>query len=250
MHNNHLIAVCIFIAVCCSSCFLFPTEKANSNQEESHNVESLKGKLQKNYRPDGSLLSTITYQGNQRHGLAHNYYPNGQIQSSIPYDNNKKHGEVIWYYKSAKIYRTTPYVEGQKHGVRKVYYEDGSLQATQSFKKNLPQSDLTEYTPLGDKVSNYTDWNYQIVDKRNLNRYVDVVFTFNKKVKHPAFFHNVKRKNDTVRMPVSRINGRQFLRIPLKPGVKRTENISIIGQYRTPYHNTFVSEKKILVHVK
>jgi hypothetical protein len=249
MQNNSLLPILAALLLCCSSCFFIPIKKPDNKTKEQAEIELYKEKIKKSYREDGSLLSTVTYRGKDRHGLSHNFYPNGIIQATIPYHYNKKHGDVIWYYKSGKTYRITPYAQGQKNGLRKVFYEDGTLQSTQTFKHDIPQDDLTEYNAYGDKKKNYVDWGYKIVDKRKSNAYVDVVFAFKRPVKNPEFFHQALSERDTLNLPVSKINNRHFIRIPAKEGSVINESIPIIARYTTEYRNTYVSNRTIKIHV-
>ncbi len=249
MQNNTLFAILLGLTVCCSSCFFIPVKKAENKKKAKPNIESYQERIKKNYRTDGSLLSTITYRGKTRHGLAHNYYPNGVIQSTVPYHYNKKHGDVIWYYKSGKTYRITPYAQGKKHGLRKVYYEDGTLQSTQTFRSNLPQDDLIEYNAYGDEKKKYISWDYKIVDKRKSNGYVDVVFSFDREVDKPEFLHQAIMDGDTITMPLSKINNRYFIRIPIKEGYTINDSIFIIAKYTTEYRNTYVNKRSISIQL-
>jgi len=234
-----------FLLISLNSCLFVPAKPSLDNKSipPANELEQIK----KSYRKDGSLLSSITLRGDKRHGLSQNYYPNGKIQATIPYHYGKKHGQVIWYFKNGRTYRVTEYAQGKKNGPRKFYYDNGKLRSTQTFIDDMPQADLKEFNAYGKRKKNYAKWQYKIIDKRTTNGYVDVIFSFAKKVNSPLFCHLFHSPEGPMRMPVSIVNERQFLRIPALAGQPVNEQIHIFAQYETALKNTYINEREISI---
>ena len=93
--------------------------QSTSEEKENDNI-------QKNYRKNGTLMSSIEHKDGKRHGISTGYFEDGKTkQAEITYNMGVKHGITKMYYGDGKLYYSVNYVDGQKDGMMIKYDNKG-----------------------------------------------------------------------------------------------------------------------------
>ncbi|MBI5730993.1 MAG: TonB family protein [Ignavibacteriales bacterium] len=74
-----------------------------------------------------SILLTIYSTSSAQNGIVKNYYPDGSTQSEISYVNDILDGSAIWYYPNGQLKSEKNFSKGILEGWVKEYYESGIL---------------------------------------------------------------------------------------------------------------------------
>ncbi len=154
-----------------SSCEFLSFEKKEIETEElSAGVDG----VQKKYRKDKSLLTTIEYKDNKRHGISRLYYEDGKtVHNEICYNMGAKNGITNSYYRSGHLYYTVKYVNGKREGILRKYYETGKIMAEVPYVKSEARPGLIEYQKTGEKKKIYPKLIFEEIDKTAFeNKYI------------------------------------------------------------------------------
>ncbi len=145
----------------CSICIVTSCLPIDSKEKSG---KKKKDGLVEQYRPDGTLKSSINLKDGKRHGLAKSYYKDGSLRQQIDYHNNVKHGLAITYYENGNKFQETPYYNGEIHGIQKKYRLNGKLMAEVPYNYGQPCAGLVEYLLNGNKKKRYPTINIRAVD--------------------------------------------------------------------------------------
>lgn len=106
-------------------------------------------KVEKQYYPNGSIKSEISYKKELKHGPATYYYNNGKINIKCYYKDDKLNGLYEKFNPDASLEEATNYSNGLKNGFSIIYYKNNKIAIKMNFKNDLPDGDYIEYFDNG-----------------------------------------------------------------------------------------------------
>lgn len=109
-------------------------------------------------------MKEITYKNGIREGMTRTYTKGGLLEQEIPYSGDKRNGDARWYYPEGQVFRLTPFVNDTIHGDQIQYYKNGNVRARITFIENNRKPGIEEYTMNGEKITNYPEITYRVVD--------------------------------------------------------------------------------------
>jgi hypothetical protein len=156
------ISLVLFIVILPSCQYLSSEKKEIIKESLTPGVDG----IQKKYRKDKSLLSTIEYKDKKRHGISRLYYKDGKIiHNEIRYKMGVKHGITKSYYPNGQLYYSIQYLNGEREGIMKKYYKTGEVMAEVPYKEGKPQPGLIEYQKTGIRKVKYPSIVFKKIDK-------------------------------------------------------------------------------------
>ncbi len=218
--------------------------KLNKNSKWSGKKEKPKNELVKNYRKDGSLLSTVTYKNGVKNGTARNYYKNGKVQAEFNYKNGLKDGEEKVYYENGKPYTITNYTQARKDGVYKKYYKNGQLCAEVLYDDNVVMPGLKEYYRSGKLKTKTVSIQFELIDQTAFeNRFV-LKMHLSDGSQVAKFFRIFEDEegNYIGRSTITSNNGTGEMIFPLGPGKGMIDKIKIWAERTTSLKHPEVIE--------
>jgi len=140
-----------------------------------------------------------------------------------------------------------PYKNGKKYGLRKKYWENGRLQSQMTYVNGEPKADLIEYDKNGTKVTAYPELVIKQIDNISKSgKYIlQAYFSSNpqKGTYYIGELNNGVLENYTTPM---RRNGKIGENVyTLRKLIGSSNEISIIGKFKTGYNNLFIVEKSV-----
>lgn len=202
----------------------------------------------KQYRPDGSIKTEITFKDGVKNGPAKSYYKNGKLRQEINYVNNVKDGPVVTYYENGKKYQVTPYANGQIEGKRLKYRMDGKLMAEVPYHNGNPCAGLKEYLTDGSPKTKYPE--IVVKEINNLlksNEYILRV-SISDHSKHVVYYLGEMDEGGCIRDDAMRIEpqkpGILELKYNVQPGMFTMETLNIIAVVETRLGNPYITQRK------
>ncbi len=106
-------------------------------------------KTVKEFYPDGTIKSAITYKDGKKNGADHAYYPDGAtLKHAYSYVYGRLHGLQQEYSKNALLTQEENYRHGRLDG-RSRYYQNGLLVSEADYKNGMLDGDYSEFFPSG-----------------------------------------------------------------------------------------------------
>src|SRR6218665_332316 len=115
--------------------------------------------IQREFSPEGKVIaakvfveSGLTCEGKldtagRQQGPWVEYHPGGQIKSKGEYLNGKRIGDWVFYYPNGKVEQKGKYdKKGKAQGPWKWYYESGNLLREETYRNDLQDGVMTEYS--------------------------------------------------------------------------------------------------------
>lgn len=150
-----------------------PNYEDNQKVEEGKYIDSKKTGLWKEYYPNSTIKSIITYENNRPYGYAKMYndngkikeeglwknnrwigdyklyYDNGQVQQAFNFNTSgKRVGQQIYYYDNGQVMIEGKWDDGKETGILKEYYENGDLKSEKFFNGgNIDSTATKNYNP-------------------------------------------------------------------------------------------------------
>ena len=115
-------------------------EKALTNVFARHTTSSLAGIILL-----ALLLSACS-------NVEKNYWPNGNLMSELPYKNGKLNGMARWYYEDGTIQQEVPYTDDRIEGTLVRYHDNGRKETEEPWVGNLRQGKAVEYSYPGKRI--------------------------------------------------------------------------------------------------
>jgi hypothetical protein len=196
--------------------------------------------VRKNYRKDGTIISTITYKDSIRHGIARNYYNDGTIKLEMNYEKGEKHGEAISYYENGEVYQVTPYINGSREGIQKRYYPGNILMAEIPFKNNEQVPGLKEFSKDGRLLTKNDRIVFRLVDKTAFENKFELHMEMSDKSRHTRFSREVINEYGDLIFTIDLITegGKAMQEFYVPPGHSLMERVHIVGKRKTRLGNT------------
>ncbi len=85
----------------------------------------------------GGLGAFTFWQLSIHDGLYKEYFPDGSLRSEVTYKNRKPDGVARTYYKDGTLKREAQFREGVQHGVTRSYYSNGQLKAEERYENSM-----------------------------------------------------------------------------------------------------------------
>ncbi|MDX1373794.1 MAG: hypothetical protein R3321_15070, partial [Nitrososphaeraceae archaeon] len=146
---------------------LYSCDKIDQLFEKRSNpfAEKKEKGVEKNYYPNGNLLSEVRVDSTGRyHGVTKKYYDTGKLKTAINYEHGKR-VEARQYYENGQLQMVFNYKDGLKHGKRLKYWPDGKLHSEMSYFEGEPQKGLVEYNKSGKKITKYPRLELRQIDR-------------------------------------------------------------------------------------
>jgi len=106
-------------------------------------------KTVKEFYPDGTIKSAVTYKDGKKNGVDHAYYPDGAtLKHAYSYVYGRLHGLQQKYSKNALLTQEENYRNGRLDG-RSRYYQNGLLVSEVNYQNGLLDGVYREYFPSG-----------------------------------------------------------------------------------------------------
>ncbi|MEA3455318.1 MAG: hypothetical protein U9R26_02315 [Campylobacterota bacterium] len=106
-------------------------------------------KTVKEFYPDGSIKSAVTYKDGKKNGVDHAFYPDGAtLRHAYNYAYGRLHGLQQEYDKNALLTQEENYRHGRLDG-RSRYYQNGLLVSEADYQNGLLDGGYREYFPSG-----------------------------------------------------------------------------------------------------
>ncbi len=239
------IALLLFLSSC-----QFSTEENKTNIEEelSPGVDG----IQKKYRTDKTLLSTIEHKDGKRHGVSRSYYEDGKIvHNEVRYNMGRKNGITNSYYKNAQLYYSVKYVDGKREGILRKYYETSELMAEVPYKKGDAQSGLIEYQKSGEIKKIYPHIVFEEIDKiASENKYIIRVklSKTNKSVKFKQILFD-EIGNEVAEKNLFDNDGVVDVIYYVRKNTSKVVNVKIRAEFKTYLGNIFVTYKEKEINI-
>jgi hypothetical protein len=110
--------------------------------------------VEKEYYPDGKILSEIETVEGINNGIAIWYHPNGEIDTKLTYSNGLKEGKIETYYESGKLKSSGYFKNDLQDGVSEFWFESGVKQSEQEYRNGVEEGFFREYLENGNIVMN------------------------------------------------------------------------------------------------
>ena len=106
-------------------------------------------KTVKEFYPDGTIKSAVTYKDDKKNGVEHAFYPDGAtLKHAYTYAYGRLHGLQQEYSENALLVQEENYRHGRLDG-RSRYYQNGLLVSEADYRNGLPDGEYREYFPSG-----------------------------------------------------------------------------------------------------
>jgi antitoxin component YwqK of YwqJK toxin-antitoxin module len=106
-------------------------------------------KTVKEFYPDGTIKSAVTYKDGKKNGVDHAYYPDGAtLKHAYSYAYGRLHGLQQEYDKNALLLQEENYRHGRLDG-RSRYYQNGLLVSEADYQNGLLDGEYKEFFPSG-----------------------------------------------------------------------------------------------------
>lgn len=106
--------------------------------------------VEKEYYPDGTLKSVVTYRGDSPDGPATWYYPNGNKELECTYINGQLEGKVTRWYYNGQYNREDYFRKGKKNGACIQWDETGFKAILQTYRNDTLHGPYVEWHPNGE----------------------------------------------------------------------------------------------------
>jgi len=106
-----------------------------------HSVSCGQNGIVKNYYPDGSTQSEISYVNDVLDGDAKEYYQNSKLKSKKNYSKGILDGWVKEYYDTGLLMKEYYVNNGMKDGTYKIYFENGTLRKLVNYSNGILTSE-------------------------------------------------------------------------------------------------------------
>lgn len=111
----------------------------------------------KYYSKYGRLLKQAEMNRKYQNGTINYYYDTGEVFAVELWENNYRNGKTIFYYKNGNLLSVEKWVNNKRQGITKYYYENGSLEKEITYKNDLYDGEIREYSKAGKMISS-TFW--------------------------------------------------------------------------------------------
>lgn len=106
--------------------------------------------VEKEYYPDGTLKSKVSYQGDQMHGPAVWYFVNGNKELECTYVDGEPDGKLTRWYYNGQLNREDSYSKGKKNGPCIQWDEAGFKSILQTYRNDTLNGPYIEWHPNGE----------------------------------------------------------------------------------------------------
>ena len=116
--------------------FAFSILHADTLKECKSEEDKISGCVEKEYDPNGNLMSEAPFKNGKFDGVAKVYYENGKLMGEIPFKNDEIEGIGKMYDTNGNLRLEAPSLNNKVHGDVKYYTEDKKLLATINAQNN------------------------------------------------------------------------------------------------------------------
>ena len=136
--------------------------KDDQKVEEGKYIDSKKIGVWKEYYPNNTIKSKITYENNRPNGYAILYHANGKINEEGLWKNNRWIGDYKFYYENGQVQQAFKFnTNGKREGVQQYFHENGQVMIEGNWAEGQESGVVKEYYENGDIKSekNFNDGN-------------------------------------------------------------------------------------------
>jgi antitoxin component YwqK of YwqJK toxin-antitoxin module len=103
------------------------------------------------FHPDGSLLATGKYLGQQKDSVWNYYGGNGKLRKVERYQAGQLDGDQVSYYANGQVAERETRLKGQLHGPHSSWFESGKLKSESTYVNGEAEGTMVFYFPNGKK---------------------------------------------------------------------------------------------------
>jgi len=226
--------------------FSFSCGKKEKKEKIDKNAEVRNG-IKKNYWPQGSLFSEISFKNGLKNGVSTEYWKNGKVHNIYNFKDNKKHGEYKVYWQESNNLREWGIFQNDKfHGIKKRYSKNGKLKSEMPFYTGYPMVGLKEYKVNGE-LRNHPTIVISTKDEIKLKSSFTVMasLTESPETVTVTYYTGKLREGKYFvafedAIPFETNNRIGYLRYTVPPGKFISEELSIIGVVKTSSDNQLI----------
>jgi antitoxin component YwqK of YwqJK toxin-antitoxin module len=153
--------------------------------EEGKFIDSKKGGIWKEYYPNASIKSIITYENNRPSGYAKMYHDNGKIKEEGLWKNNRWVGDYKLYYENGQVQQAFKFnVNGKREGIQTYFYDNGQVMIAGNWQEGKEAGVLKEFYENGD-IKSEKNFSNGTMDEGSVKNY-DVKKPIAKASEEPA----------------------------------------------------------------
>jgi antitoxin component YwqK of YwqJK toxin-antitoxin module len=139
--------------------------------EEGRFFDSKKGGIWKEYYPNSTIKSIITYENNRPSGYAKMYHDNGKIKEEGLWKNNRWVGDYKLYYENGQVQQAFKFnVNGKREGVQTYFYDNGQVMIAGNWQEGKEAGVLKEYYENGE-IKSEKNFNNGTMDEASVKNY-------------------------------------------------------------------------------
>jgi antitoxin component YwqK of YwqJK toxin-antitoxin module len=128
--------------------------KDDQKVEEGYYKDGKKTGIWKQYYPNGTIKSEITFVNNRPFGYAKFYFSNGKLSEEGMWENSRWVGKYKMYYETGQIFYEFQYNEqGKREGEQKYFHENGKVMIEGNWQDGKEGGIIKEYYSSGNLKS-------------------------------------------------------------------------------------------------